>query len=62
MCPRMLSRIKARCKQRAEELMDMVALDARKFLHQASKARCPGTAAYWRDPRSGRRSAGTADG
>lgn len=35
--PRMLGWDKARCKQRAEELMDMVALDARKFLHRYPK-------------------------
>lgn len=33
----MLGWDKARCKQRAEELMDMVALDARKFLHRYPK-------------------------
>jgi osmoprotectant transport system ATP-binding protein len=32
--PRMLGWDKARCKSRAEELMDMVALDAKKFLHR----------------------------
>ncbi|STQ12201.1 glycine betaine/L-proline ABC transporter ATPase [Enterobacter cloacae] len=32
--PRMLGWDKARCKTRAEELMDMVALDPRKFLHR----------------------------
>ncbi|EAA9215639.1 ABC transporter ATP-binding protein [Salmonella enterica] len=35
--PRMLGWDKARCKQRAEELMEMVALDARKFLHRYPK-------------------------
>lgn len=32
--PRMLGWDKARCKSRAEELMEMVALDAKKFLHR----------------------------
>ncbi|AUU91225.1 osmoprotectant ABC transporter ATP-binding protein OsmV [Enterobacteriaceae bacterium ENNIH3] len=32
--PRMLGWDKNRCKRRAEELMDMVALDAKKFLHR----------------------------
>ena len=32
--PRMLGWDKDRCKHRAEELMDMVALDAKKFLHR----------------------------
>ncbi|QUJ04652.1 hypothetical protein KCP78_06180 [Salmonella enterica subsp. enterica] len=41
--PRMLGWDKARCKLNApKELMDMVALDARKFLHRYPKRRCPG--------------------
>ncbi|HCB2205192.1 TPA: osmoprotectant ABC transporter ATP-binding protein OsmV [Citrobacter farmeri] len=35
--PRMLGWDKARCKSRAEELMAMVALDAKKFLHRYPK-------------------------
>ncbi|XTZ36626.1 osmoprotectant ABC transporter ATP-binding protein OsmV [Salmonella enterica] len=35
--PRMLGWDKARCKSRAEELMDMVAMDAKKFLHRYPK-------------------------
>ena len=35
--PRMLGWDKARCKRRAEELMDMVALDPKKFLHRYPK-------------------------
>ncbi|CDZ83482.1 TPA: osmoprotectant ABC transporter ATP-binding protein OsmV [Citrobacter koseri] len=35
--PRMLGWDKTRCKRRAEELMDMVAMDAKKFLHRYPK-------------------------
>ena len=35
--PRMLGWDKARCKRRAEELMEMVAMDAKKFLHRYPK-------------------------
>lgn len=35
--PRMLGWDKARCQRRAEELMDMVAMDAKKFLHRYPK-------------------------
>src|SRR5699024_4594362 len=35
--PRMLGWDKTRCKQRAEELIEMVAMDAKKFLHRYPK-------------------------